>query len=194
VISSVDIQTGDRWVYSIVDDITGNLEATQSLVVTEKVGHTVTVASTLVKAGRPGPGGLLVFDDTWGMINNGAQFRPADPGTGIKLPLKTGSVWKTKYRMIAPNHLGFDGTSTSKVLDWEHLTLRSGLEYDAYKVETMQSVGPVGGAPTMLSKIDLWYAPAANRFVKRIEEDRKGGRLAQRRIQELVAYTRRADN
>ena len=39
------------------------------------------------------------FDETWGLLDDGVWTRKVgDPVTGVRLPLKVGAKWETRFR------------------------------------------------------------------------------------------------
>jgi len=199
VIESIDVKPGDRWVYSITDDITGDLLRTLTSTVTENQGQTITAENAYLEATAPA-GSLprlntFTYDQEWDNVSDGIwTWKPGMPASGIKLPLKLGVQWTTKLTASrqAPN-LSYLQTYSSKVTSWDHVTLPSGLEFDAYRIETTYKSRL---SPQRLTegKSTYWYAPEVNRVIWHIEEDRLNGHLTGRLVQSLTAYKRRSGN
>ena len=78
--------------------------------------------------------------------------------------------------------------------DYEEVSFRFGLTYDAFKIETNETVTAVGGGPSATLKVTLWYAPAVNRYVKRVIESRTNDRLQSRIVESLTDYKRRHED
>jgi len=195
VVTSIDVKPGDRWVLSITDDITGDLVRTLTMTVTENQGGTVTAQNSYVEA-NAAAGSLprvntYTFDQSWNTISDGVwSWKPSAPA-GIKLPLKLGAQWTTKTTVSrqGPN-LSYTLTGTAKVTSWDHITLPSGLEYDAYRIEitTRARQNP---QRLVESKSTFWYAPDVDHVIWRIEENRLNGHLTDRLVQSLTEYKRR---
>lgn len=198
VIDSIDVKPGDRWVFSITDDITGDLLRTLTSTVTEIQGQTITAQNAYLEATAP-TGTLprlntFIYDQWWNTMGDGTwTWKPGIP-SGIKLPLKLGVQWTTKLTASrqAPN-LHYLQTYTSKVTSWDHVTLPSGLEFDAYRIE-MTYKARQNPQRLIEGKATYWYAPEANRVVWHIEENRLNGHLTERVIQSLTEYKRRSGN
>jgi hypothetical protein len=196
-ITSIDVKPGDRWVYKIYEDISGNLEstATQTLTEVQNNNFNVQYTSTRADTQRTTNPFLLVFDNNWNLIQDGDwSYRPSEPYVGIKLPLKVGEQWNVTFQRTRHKpevHQTFN--ETSKVVAWEHVKVRDGDDYDAYRIETTAQGKTIGNPKKFDVTGTFWYAPSVNRYVKRITETRVDGRLTTRYLQYLVAFTRRAD-
>ncbi|MFY9658655.1 MAG: hypothetical protein WAK01_19070 [Methylocystis sp.] len=116
--------------------------------------------------------------------------------SGVRLPLKVGATWDTHFTASRKNP---DRDSiidaTSVVTAYEEVSFRFGLTYDAFKIETNETVASAGGGgPIATLKVTLWYAPAVNRYVKRVVEARTNDRLQSRIIESLTEYKRRHED
>ena len=198
VVDSIPVQPGDRWTYRWVDDITGEAKSYQTYTLTEIKDGAFSVAITATPIGQGLPtSGLHVYDESWGLLDDGVWTRKVgDPVTGVRLPLKLGATWDTHFTASRKNP---DRDSvidaTSVVTAYEEVSFRFGLTYDAFKIETNESVAPAsGGGPSATLKVTLWYAPAVNRYVKRVVEARTNDRLQSRIIESLTEYKRRHED
>lgn len=198
LVESTDVKPGDRWVFTITDDITGDLLRTLTSTVTENQGQTITAQNGYLEAnapaGSPPRQTTFIFDQSWNIVSDSVwTWKPGSPVTGLKLPLKLGAQWTSKMAVTrqAPA-LSYTQTSTSKVTSWDHIKLASGLEYDAYRVEvtTRARQNP---QRLLEEKATFWYAPDANHSIWRIDEARLNGRLTSRVVQSLTDYKRRSD-
>ncbi len=191
------MKPGDRWTYRWVDDITGETKSYQTYTLTEIKDGAFSVAITMAPVGQGQPAtGLHVYDETWGLLDDGVWTRKVgDPVTGVHLPLKVGAKWETHFTASRKNP-DRDSTidATSVVTGYEEVSFRFGLTYDAFKIETNETVTAVGGGPVATMKVDLWYAPAVNRYVKRVIESRTNDRLQSRAIEVLTDYKRRHED
>jgi hypothetical protein len=194
VVDSIPVRPGDRWTYRWIDDITGETKSYETYTLTEiKDGaFSVAIAVSLVGQSQPTTG-LHVYDETWGLLDDGVWTRKVgDPVTGVRLPLKVGAKWETRFTASRknPDHeSSIDATSV--VAAYEEVSFRFGLTYDAFRIETNETVTSVGGGPSATLKVTLWYAPAVNRYVKRVIESRTNDRLQSRAIEALTDYKRR---
>jgi len=198
VVDSIPVKPGDRWTYRWVDDITGEAKSYQTYTLTEiKDGaFSVAVAATPIGQGQP-TSGLHVYDESWNLLDDGVWTRKiGDPVSGVRLPLKLGATWDTHFTASRKNpdrDSSIDATSV--VTGYEEVSFRFGLTYDAFKIETNETIAPAsGGGPSATLKVTLWYAPAVNRYVKRIVEARTNDRLQSRIIESLTEYKRRHED
>ena len=74
--------------------------------------------------------------------------------TGVRLPLKLGAKWDTHFTASRKNP-DRDSTidATSVVTGYEEVSFRFGLTYDAFKIETNESVAAAGGGPSATLKV-----------------------------------------
>jgi hypothetical protein len=197
VVDSIPVKPGDRWTYRWVDDITGETKSYQTYTLTEIKDGAFSVAIAVAPVGQGQPSsGLHVYDETWGLLDDGVWTRKVgDPVTGVHLPLKVGAKWETHFTANRKNP-DRDSTidATSVVTGYEEVSFRFGLTYDAFKIETIETVTAVGGGPVATLKVDSWYAPAVNRYVKRVIESRTNDRLQSRAIELLTEYKRRHED
>ena len=194
VVDSIPVKPGDRWTYRWIDDITGETKSYQTYTLTEIKDGAFSVAITVSPVGQTQPTtGLHVFDENWGLLDDGVWTRRVgDPVTGVRLPLKVGAKWETHFTASRKNP-DRDSTidATSVVAAYEEVSFRFGLTYDAFRIETNETVTAVGGGPSATLKVTLWYAPAVNRYVKRVIESRTNDRLQSRIVEALTDYKRR---
>jgi len=195
VVETIPVKPGDRWTYRWIDDITGETKSYQSYTLTEIKDGAFTVAITVAPVGQGLPTTALhVFDESWGLLDDGVWTRKSgDPVTGVRLPLKVGARWETHFTASRKNpdrESTIDATSV--VTAFEEVSLRFGLTYDAFKIETNETVTTMG-SPVATVKVDLWYAPAVNRYVKRVVEARSNDRLQSRSVEMLTEYRRRRE-
>lgn len=196
VVERLDVKPGDRWTYQSVDDVSGETKGSITFTLTEIRDRTFSVQFAFTPNGQNFTNtSLHVFDDAWNLLDDQTWTRaPGDPATGVRLPLKLGDVWRRDYvaNRKTPN-VTINVSSASSVAAYEPVMLRFNRSYDAYRIETLQAWvgGPNGAANT--TKITMWYAPAVNRYVKRILETRVNDRLQSRTIETLTNYARRRE-
>jgi hypothetical protein len=197
VVDSIPVKPGDRWTYRWIDDIVGETKSYQTYTLTEIKDGAFSVAIAVSPVGQSQPTtGLHVYDENWGLLDDGVWTRKVgDPVTGVRLPLKVGAKWEQHFTASRKNpdrESTIDATSV--VTAYEEVSLRFGLTYDAFKIETNEAVTGVGGGPSAALKVTLWYAPAVNRYVKRVIESRTNDRLQSRIVEALTDYKRRHDD
>ena len=86
------IQRGDQWSYNLTDDVTGDLKATYTYVVSD-IDDKV-IVTRVNKIGLDGAPGSATFDTHWNLIDDNLWKRKPHDGTGINGPLKAGSEWR----------------------------------------------------------------------------------------------------
>jgi len=199
VIEKIDVRPGDRWTYQVIDDITGETRSTVVHTVTEIKDNTYSVQSTFTPYGQSvGSSALQVFDEDWNLLEDQVWTQnPANPSTGIQLPLKLGAQWKvhlTSSRKTPPEaHVNVD--ATAKVVAYEPVILKFNKTYDAFKLEVDETLtNSATPSSVVTTKTTMWFAPTVNRYVKRIYESRVNDRLQSRGIELLSAYARRHDD
>jgi len=192
--TKIEVARGDRWTYEVRDDVTDELKNIVDFAVTDiteseidtRVRYTNAVTSAESTA-------VQVFDPKWRLKDNGSNiFRPGVEETGIPSDIKVGKTWSYSYdssRINPPSHFKFVGNG--KVESWEHVAVANGLAYDAFKIVYTAAVTPVVNNRKFELKIELWYAPAANRYVKRRYESRQNGKLLDASLETLRNYSRR---
>ena len=197
VITSVDVKAGDQWNYQVYDEITAQVKLYSNYTVTEVQDGQITTSVTALPPGQTsGNSYYQLFDATWNLIEDTTWVRkPSDPNGGIKLPLKVGATWKSRFVSTRKNpDLSVTSSAMSKVVAYEPVILKSGATYDAFKIEVEETTNLVGGQATNLVKTTYWYSPQVNRFVKRVSEGRTNNRLQFHTVEQLVRYTRRHDD
>jgi hypothetical protein len=198
VVDSIPVKPGDRWTYRWIDDIVGETKSYETYTLTEIKDNAFSVAINVTPVGQGTPTSALhVFDENWGLLDDGVWVRKVgDPVTGVSLPLKVGARWEAHFTASRKNpdrDTNIDATSV--VAAFEEVSFRFGLTYDAFRIETNETITPSGGGgPSVTLKVTQWYAPAVNRYVKRVIESRTNDRLQSRAIEELTEYKRRRDD
>ena len=136
---------------------------------------------------------VQVFDPRWRIKDNGVNvYRPALEETGIPADIKVGKTWSYSYeanRVNPPAHFRFAGKA--KVQSYEHVAAANGLAFDAFKIVYDCAVTPVVNNRKFQEHVELWYAPDANRYVKRLFESRQNGKLLEASLETLRDYSRR---
>jgi hypothetical protein len=182
-----NVHQGDKWVYQTTDDITGEKKPEISFVVTELNDTQIFVRAT--KTGAPGTQ-FIVYDKNWNLLSDDVWRKIPNDGTGVRPPLSVGQEWRSK--MQAQNlktGSNFSDTTKSKIVGEEKVVTKAGT-FDAFKtVMEIERVPIADPARHTEFTLTIWYAPAANRYIKRSVVQKQGGHLRDSSTQELVQYS-----
>jgi hypothetical protein len=180
---------GDYWTYEVRDEITGNVSAIRTNVVTEVTPTEISLRFTIAGSSD---GGFNVYDRSWNLKNSGSwKYQPND-GFGIRTPLAVGKSWAVQCNEInAGNGGSWKRSGNSKVAGQESVTTRAGT-FDTFRIETVYTSQNVKD-PTRKAEItaQTWYAPAIDHWVKRIFVSRTDKRLRVNNTLELIDYGRK---
>src|SRR5262245_24016982 len=78
---------GDRWVYEVKDEITGDLRQTMTVVVLDVSEKEINTRVSTRGAERPRQ---IVYDRNWNRVDDSVwKYKPSD-GAGIQTPLQVG--------------------------------------------------------------------------------------------------------
>jgi hypothetical protein len=178
---------GDRWVYEVKDEITGDLKRTTTVVVLDVSEKEINTRMSVRGAARPFE---TVFDRNWNRIDDGIwKFRPSD-GAGVQTPLQVGKEWRFENKSTHANGTALSTTGQSKVVGEEKVTTSAGT-FDTFKIETrMRHVNANDQTKASTVNATLWYAPTVNRWVRRTYETRIEGRVRDSHTEELTDYSR----
>jgi hypothetical protein len=183
------ILPGDRWVYEVTDEMSGDVKSIMTVVVLDASDQEVhTRVST---RGATGPR-QIVFDRAWNRIDDSVwKYRPSD-GTGIKLPLEVGKEWRFENRATHfQNGTAVTNSGQSKVVGKESITTSAGT-FDTFKIETtMRQVNANDQTKAATLTAALWYAPSINRWVRKSHKVQIEGRLRDSQTEELTDYSRK---
>jgi hypothetical protein len=178
---------GDRWTYEVRDEITGEISAANTGVVTG-----VKAAEISERTKIAGVESLDVYDRSWNLISAGAwKYFPND-GTGIRMPLAVGKTWTFQSNEFdAGKGHASSRSGTSKVLKQEPVTTKAGT-FETFEIETKFTARSVNDPTSKYeTTLQTWYAPAIDHWVKRLFVSRSDGRLRDKITIELVEYGRR---
>ena len=190
VVPMEEPQPGDRWIYEIHDEITGEKLATREVVITEVTPTDISARFRLV--GTANNEGFTIYDRSWNVKTNQPWKYSPNDGTGVRLPLAAGKSWALKSTDTnSTAGVSFKRSGTVKVVAQESVTTRAGT-FDTFKIETsyqsQNANDPTKKAQVM---IQIWYAPLIDHWVKRSFVSRSDGRVRERSTVELVEYGRR---
>ena len=180
---------GDRWVYEVTDEITGDVKPTTTVVVLDVSEREINTRVSTRGVERPRQ---IVFDRTWNRIDDSVwKYRPSD-GTGIQTPLQVGKEWRFENKATHfQNGTAFSITGQSKVVGEEKITTSAGT-FDTFKIETtMRQVNANDQTKAATMNATLWYAPSINRWVRRTYKLQIEGRLRKSQTEELTDYSRK---
>ena len=165
---------GDRWVYEVTDEISGDLKLTSTVFVLDVSEQEInTRISTRGSGARQ-----IVYDRDWNRIDDSVwKYRPSD-GSGIKKPLQVGKQWRFESKATHfQNGTALTITGESKVVGEEKITTGAGT-FDTFKIETKtRQVNPNDQTKASTINAVLWYSPSVNRWVRRTYKLQVEGRL-----------------
>jgi len=182
---------GDRWVYEIRDEITGEITAARENIVTEVTPTTISVRGKKLGANN-NEDGFVVYDRSWNVVESRPwRYSPHD-GSGIQSPLEVGKSWPVRTNNInGANGNVWRRSGTSKVIGQESVTTKAGT-FDTFKIETTFTGTNVNN-PIMKNEVTslTWYAPAIDHWVKRTFVSRANKHLQINTVGELIEYGRK---
>jgi hypothetical protein len=183
-----DVLPGDRWVYEVKDEITGDLKSTTTVVVLDVSEKEINTRISVRGGARPFQ---TVFDRSWNRIDDGIwKFRPSD-GTGVQTPLQVGKEWRFENNATHTNGTALSTTGQSKVVGEEKITTSAGT-FDTFKIEIrMRHVNSNDQTKASTVNATLWYAPTVNRWVRKTTKTQVEGRLRDSHTEELTDFSRK---
>jgi len=179
---------GDRWVYEVTDEITGDIKQTTTVVVLDVSEKEI---NTRVSTRGANPR-QIVFDRGWSRIDDSSwKFTPSD-GTGIKMPLQVGRDWRFDSKATSfQSGTAMSVNGQSKVVGAEKLTTSAGT-FDTFKIETTaRQINANDQTKSSTLTATLWYAPTVNRWVRKTYKLQVEGRLRESQTEELTDYSRK---
>jgi hypothetical protein len=180
---------GDRWLYDITDEITGDLKYTTSVAVLDVSDKEIVARVSTRGVERPRQ---VVFDRGWSRIDDEVwKFAPSD-GAGIRTPLEVGKEWRfANNGKNTLNGITWRTTGQSKVTAQEKVTTSAGT-FETFKIETvMRHVSPNDATKSATVTNTLWFAPTVNRWVRKVYKMEREGRLRESQMEELSDYSRK---
>jgi hypothetical protein len=180
---------GDRWVYEVKDEITGDVKETTTVVVLDVSDKEInTRVST---RGMPRPR-QIVFDPGWNRIDDSVwKYRPSD-GTGVRAPLEVGKEWRFESKATHFQYgTAISITGQSKVVGAEKITTSAGT-FDTLKIDTTsRQINSNDQTKASTVTTTLWYAPSINRWVRKTNKTQIEGRLRDSHTEELTDFSRK---
>ena len=183
------VLAGDRWLYDITDEITGDLKYTTSVVVIDVSDKEILTRVSTRGIERPRQ---VVFDRDWSRIDDEVWKSAPSDGTGIRTPLEVGKEWRFDNNSKNLLH-GFTWRTTgqSKVTAQEKVTTSAGT-FDTFKIETvMRHLSSTDATKSATVTSTLWYAPTINRWVRKVFKLEREGRVRESQTEELSDYSRK---
>ena len=179
---------GDRWVYEVKDEITGDVKSTTTVVVLDVSEKEINTRISVRGGARPFQ---TVFDRSWNRIDDSIwKFRPTD-GTGVQTPLQVGKEWRFENKSTHTNGTALSTTGQSKVVGEEKITTSAGT-FDTFKIEIrMRHVNSNDQTKASTVNATLWYAPTVNRWVRKTTKTQIEGRLRDSHAEELTDFSRK---
>ena len=179
---------GDRWVYEVTDEISGDLKLTSTVFVLDVSEQEINARISTRGSGAR----QIVYDRNWNRIDDSIwKYRPSD-GSGIKKPLQVGKQWRFESKATHfQNGTALTITGESKVVGEEKITTGAGT-FDTFKIETKtRQVNPNDQTKASTINAVLWYSPSVNRWVRRTYKLQVEGRLRSSNTEELTDYSRK---
>jgi hypothetical protein len=184
-----NVRAGDRWIYEVKDEITGEVRGVRTYLVTEVLPKEI-----VVRVSNARSNGLLsmVYDRSWNVVSSGDRKYSPNDGTGVQLPLAVGKTWKVELNDVnSANGSIFKRTVTSKVVGRESITTPVGT-VDAFVIEkTYVTRNPKNPAVKLTAEGRMWYDSEGNYLVKRTFAARRDGRLVEHYTYSLTQFIRK---
>lgn len=189
-IPAIQVSRGDVWTYDVRDDVADEARGTIAFEVTKVTDGAI---ETRVVQHRLATNAQVtsadVFDPRWRLKDNGkVVYRPYSDDSGVPDDLQVGKSWSFKFesvRKAAAQTQEFAGAG--KVEAWERVALPNGSAYDAFKIDVRFTTSTANNRKREAHTV-MWFAPAANRVVKRTDEIRLDGKLQDSTEQTLREY------
>jgi hypothetical protein len=180
---------GDRWVYEVTDEVTGDIKQTTTVVVLDVSEKEINTRVSVRGAANPRQ---VVFDRGWSRVDDSLwKYMPSD-GTGIKMPLQVGQDWRFDSKATSfQSGTAMSVNGQSKVVGMERLTTSAGT-FDTFKIETTaRQINANDQTKSSTLTSTLWYAPTVNRWVRKTYKLQVEGRLRESQTEELTDYSRK---
>ena len=177
---------GDHWTYEVKDDISNALIQTRTIVITDLSKGAIATRFDVLKTGQSG---TILFDPSWNRVTEGVWKYSPNDGTGVQLPLTSGSSWKFSADATnSTNGATWKRVGNSKVTGQEVVTTKAGT-FDTAVIETNFSMQNTKD-PSRKSETSIrtWFSTDINHWVKRNTTVRENGRLFQNTTIELTEY------
>ncbi len=189
----VDAKKGDQWVYDFRDGLTNELRFTNSIVISAIAENEIDARWRVKNVATSAESSSLVaYDRLWRKKEDQVWSNdPYQENWGIPKEIRVGASWDYSYvatRQNPPAEVRWTGHA--KVAAWERVALLSGVAYDAFRIEYSEAVSSNGKPSATSANIVEWFAPAANRYVKRETNSYFNGKLYDGSVETLTGYVR----
>jgi hypothetical protein len=185
--ATAEPRLGDRWSYSGRDEVTGDAKGVINLVVVHSDQQQLVVRQTV--QGKDGQR-TMYFTPQWARIDDEVwKFAPHD-GLNIPQNLQVGQQWRidhTARNLRAGNALTVVGMA--RVAAVEAMATPAGT-FEAYRIEVVDRRNNSGSQTAAEARTTIWYAPVADRWVKRTFTLFVDGRLRESITDTLVDINR----
>ncbi len=180
---------GDHWTYEVKDEISGAIKFTRTDMVTDISNNEIAVRVDFADAGRTSN---IIYDRSWNILRSDPfKYSPND-GTGVQLPLTTGSQWKFAIDVVnSRNGLTFRRVGNSRVTGQESITTKAG-SFNTFVIETNYTGKNVQDS-TLVNQTSTrtWFDPDIDHWVKRNIVIRQRGHVVQNNTIEMIDYGRK---
>jgi hypothetical protein len=186
----IKVSVGDSWTYDVRDGVTGDARETIVFEVTRIAdGNIETRVSQSKRQTGAETTNIEVFDARWRLKDNGKViFQPYSGLVGAPEDLQIGKSWPINFHAARKGAALTQAIAgVGKLEAWERVTLPNGVAYDAFKIDLRTALTLPNGRKRESHSVQ-WFAPAVNRVVKRIDENRENGKLRDASEQTLRAY------
>ncbi len=188
--SVIQVSRGDVWTYDVRDDIVDEPKGTIAFEVTKVTDGAIETRTVQHKqATSAETTNADIFDSRWRLKDNSKfVYQPHSDDSGVPEDLQVGKSWSFKFESVrkgAAQTREFAGVG--KVEAWERVTLPNGSAYDAFKIDIRFATSTANDRKRETHTV-MWFAPAVNRLVKRIDEIRENGKLEDSTEQTLREY------
>ncbi len=187
---AIQVSRGDVWTYDVRDDIVDEAKGTIAFEVTKVTDGAIETRTVQHKqATNAETTNADIFDSRWRLKDNSKfVYQPHSDDSGVPEDLQVGKSWSFKFESVrkgAAQTREFAGVG--KVEAWERVTLPNGSAYDAFKIDVRFATFTANDRKRETHTV-MWFAPAVNRVVKRIDEIRVNGKLEDSTEQTLREY------
>ena len=188
----LEVGRGDEWIYETRDSQTDAALSTVDVVVTEKRENEIAIRMRISDANTGATRvGAATFDTYWRKAPD--EISPGEgvqDSWGVRPKLRVGDEWNYRFERLlmgGPTRMTWIGHA--EVLAGETLTLPGGRKFDTLKIEFFER--PSVARYRYEMHVLEWFAPEANRYVKREVDSRLNGQIADDTTETLLDYIKR---
>jgi len=188
----LDVGRADEWIYETRDSLTDAALSTLDVVVVEKRSSEIAVRMRITDANTSLTRvSAATFDNFWRKAPD--ALSPGDgyqDSWGVRPKMRVGDEWNYGFErtlMGGPIRMAWIGHG--EVLAAERLTLPSGRTFDTFEIEFFER--PSVARYHYQMHVLEWFAPEANRYVKRQVQSRLNGETADDTTETLLDFIKR---